>query len=413
MRENYERLAWTILLISFFVFCLTAISIPLGIRQLIVTAAIKYPARLTPHDGAVSIRRIKQDTWTAIREQDQEIPELQEGTALRTEPSSTAVVWLFDGSNLQVSNNSQAAILKARSPRFDSSPQPDSIVVEVLGGKVIVAVAPASQERSRQFEIRTPHGLILLEEGTYSITVTETETEISVKTVKAVGHAKVEAAGQSIDLKVGQRGRIEANHPPDGPLPGARNLLVNGDFQQPLSVGWTLLERHERKEEQAGSVTIETLDEGGRVAHFVRQGNNQYHGENVIVQEELNRDVREATSVEVRLNIRLIYQSLSGGGSLSYEFPLMVRLLYRDAHGREHDWVRGFYYDNWDNLIIHDYESYRGILIPRNLWHPFESDNLMLSLGDEKPAHLISLEVMAQGHDYESMASDIGLFVTE
>ena len=75
--------------------------------------------------------------------------------------------------------------------------------------------------------------------------------------------------------------------------------------------------------------------------------------------------------------------------------------------------MRGFYYDNWDNLIIHDHESYRGILIPRNLWHPFESDNLMLSLGDTRPAHLISLEVMAQGHDYESMASDIGLFVTE
>lgn len=408
MRENPERVAWTILLASFLIFCLLAVSIPLGIQQFIVTAFERHPARVTAYGDAVLMCLAEQDTWTAITEPDQEI---QEGTILKTESSSQAVVWLFDDSNLQVRNNSQVEILKARTPRFDRSPQPISIVVKIQSGKVIVGVASPPQDRGRQFQVYTPHGFILLEEGNYSINVTETETEASVSTLRAVGHATLQASGESIHLEVGERGRIEANHPPEGPLPGEHNLLVNGDFQRPLSTGWISWEYHDKGEER-GSEFIETTVDGRQVIHFIRRGDNEQHARNGILQ-EFDMDVRDASSLEVRLNVKLIYQNLSGGGVLSSEFPLMVRLLYRDANGREHDWVRGFYYANWEGLSVREEEKYRGILIPQNLWHPFESSNLVLSLGDFRPAHLISLEIYASGHDYESMVSDAGIFVKE
>jgi len=410
MRESPERLAWTILLISFAILCLLVVSIPLGIRQFTVTAAESHPARVTAYGGAVLMQTAQSEAPTAIRpnELDQEI---QKGTILTTESSSQAVVWLFDASNLLIRNNSQVEILKTHSPRFDSSPRPAVVELDVRNGKVVVGVASPPQKRLRQFTVHTPHGSILLDEGNYSINVTDSETSVSVRTVRAVGHATLYAAEGSIALGLGERGRIEAGRSPEGPLPGEQNLLINGDFQQPLSTGWILWENHEKKEEEPGTGRIETVD-GNQVVHFIRQGGNQQHAENGILQ-ELDLDVRDASSLEVRLNVRLIHQSLSGGGWLSSEFPLMVRLRFRDANGREHDWVRGFYYANWEDLSVRDDEWARGILIPQDFWHSFEANNLMLSLGDQKPAHLISLSVYASGHDYESMVSDVGIFVRE
>jgi hypothetical protein len=408
MRENPERLAWTILLASFFVFCLLIVSIPLGIRQLLVTATESHAARVTAYGDTVWMHQAEQNAWTPITDPDQAI---QEGATLKTESSSLAVVSLFDDSKLQIKNNSRIAILESRVPRFDSSSRPARVTVEVQGGKALIGVAPPVQERSRQFQVHTPHGVILLEEGSYSVSVNGTVTEIAVRADRAGGHATLQALGESISLAVGERGRIEARHPPEGPLPGERNLLVNGDFQQPLSVGWNFWEERQKAEEQAGSGAIEAVD-GRQVMHFVREGGNQQHAKSGIRQ-ELDLDVRDASSLEVHLNVRVIHQSLSGGGVDSSEFPLMVRLVYRDAVGREHDWVRGFYHANWDGLGVRDDEAYQGLLIPQNLWHLFESANLMLSLGDQRPAHLISLEIYAAGHDYESMASSVGLFLKE
>jgi hypothetical protein len=410
MRENPERLAWSVLLTSAFVFCLLAVSIPLGVRQYVVTAAKSYPARVTAYYGAVLVSRAGDEVPGAIKA-GQSNQEVQEGTTIVTQPSSEAFLRLFEDSSLQIWNDSQVTIVEASTPRFETSPRSTRIVVEVQVGRVIVGVSPAPQDRPRLFEVRTPHGQVFFDEGNYSITVTEADTEVSVRTVRAVGHARLETETGRVELALGQRGRMEAGRSPEGPLPGEHNLLVNGDFQQPLSNGWILWETHDDKDESAGSASVETI--GGRqVIHFARRGGNRQHAENGVLQ-ELNLDVRDVSSLEVRLSVNLIYQSLSGGGWLSSEFPLMVRLRYRDAQGAQRDWVRGFYYANWEGRHVNDEEANRGVLIPQSVWRPFESENLMLTLGDLKPAHLISLAVYASGHDYESMAADVSLLVKE
>jgi len=410
MRENSERLAWTVLLASFVVFCLLVVSIPLSIQRYLVTATKSYPARVTAYYGAVLVNTGRGGDPTAIQT-DESNREVQEGTTLTTQPSSEAFVRLFEDSSFQVWNSTQVTILEARSPRFSSSPHATRIVVVVESGRVILGVAPESGERRRHFEVRTPHGVIRLQEGNYSVSVTQTETEVSVRTVRAVGQATLEAANERVTLQLGERGRITGEQPPEGPLPGQHNLLVNGDFQQPLSTGWIVWESHDKKEEEPGSVSVEAVSER-QVVHFVRRGGNQQHAENGIRQ-ELNIDVRNMSALQIHLNVKLIYQSLSGGGWLSSEFPLMVRLRYRDANGSEREWLRGFYYANWENRSVNDQEANRGMLIPQNIWRPFESENLMLTLGDQKPAHLISLAVYASGHDYESMVSDVGVLVKE
>ena len=122
MQENSERLAWTILLVSFFVFCLLGVSIPLGIRQFVITTTQSYPARLTAYGGAVLINMPNGDQQMAIEETAAPDQEILEGTTLKTESLSQAVVRLFDGSTLQIRNDSKVKILESRIPRFESSP---------------------------------------------------------------------------------------------------------------------------------------------------------------------------------------------------------------------------------------------------------------------------------------------------
>ena len=53
--------------------------------------------------------------------------------------------------------------------------------------------------------------------------------------------------------------------------------------------------------------------------------------------------------------------SLSGGGYLGTEYPLMLRLRYRDAAGNGQTWYRGFYYQNPELRPIFEIEDFPAV----------------------------------------------------
>jgi hypothetical protein len=132
------------------------------------------------------------------------------------------------------------------------------------------------------------------------------------------------------------------------------------------------------------------------------------HGETGIIQ-VIDKDVRDFTSLELHISVRLLDQSLPGAGMLSSEFPVMVRLDYKDAYGNDNFWTYGFYFkDPTANWHISDGEK-----TPHSVWYPYESPNLMEELGDFKPALITSVQVYASGWDYQSMASEVQLLAKE
>jgi hypothetical protein len=112
-----------------------------------------------------------------------------------------------------------------------------------------------------------------------------------------------------------------------------------------------------------------------------------------------------ATSISLYLKVKLEHQSLSGGGYLSSEYPLMVRLEYEDVYGSEGNWTHGFFYQNENNN-----PTMYGERIPRNVWFDYESGSILEAM-DPRPARLTSLLVYASGWDYESQVTDISLVV--
>ena len=107
----------------------------------------------------------------------------------------------------------------------------------------------------------------------------------------------------------------------------------------------------------------------------------------------------------VRATVKVRHQSLSGGGYLSSEYPLMIRLTYRDVYDSEAEWVQGFYYEN----RLGGPTTY-GLQIPQDSWYLYESGNLLENL-PIRPYKLVRLRVYASGWDYESLLSDINLVV--
>jgi hypothetical protein len=135
---------------------------------------------------------------------------------------------------------------------------------------------------------------------------------------------------------------------------------------------------------------------------FTRLGSRNSHYENGIYQ-PINRDVSDFVLLKLSFDLRVLYQSLSGGGYLGSEYPVMVRVVYQDASGNQQQYVRGFYVHNRDN-----YPTTNGEAVPANLWVPFEK-NLFDSDVGPPPVRLLGIFISASGWDYDSEVRAISL----
>jgi len=399
LKKNPERLAWMILSIAFATFCFLLVSIPLGIRWYVINATQVHETSLSAIGGTVKVEEPEAGEPIAVTATKDDVPR---ESIVTTDPSSQAFLEFFEDSTLHLYNNTRVIIQKTQSPRFSLSSKPNTIVLEVTGGRVRIGVAP-SMESPLNFQVQTPHATVeLKEDGSYSVEVSSEEFHLTVRD----GQAKVTAMGKMVELGQGERTTVPIGREPLGPLPAERDLIVNGDFKEPLTKGWEVYHEQDNPEEVSGKAEI--LIVGDRQAvRFWRMGKAAGHGETGIVQ-DINKDVRDFTSLELHISVRLLDQSLSGCGYRSSECPVIVRLDYKDAYGNDNSWTYGFYFkDPIANWQISDGEK-----TPHSVWYPYESPNLMEEL-DVKPALITSIRIYASGWDYQSMASQVQLLAKQ
>jgi len=188
-------------------------------------------------------------------------------------------------------------------------------------------------------------------------------------------------------------------------MPAARNLIVNGDFREPLSVGWEL---YDDQGGDGGDIDgeAEVIALGDRRAvRFYRTGGEGNHY-TIGIHQRIDEDISDSTSLILRLDARVAFQSLSGGGYQSSEYPIIVRIHYKDVYKSENFWIRGFYYRD-DGT----YPTLNGELTPQNIWYPYEKIDL-LEVISPRPYYIDSIRIYASGWDYESTVSGVEL-ITE
>jgi hypothetical protein len=151
----------------------------------------------------------------------------------------------------------------------------------------------------------------------------------------------------------------------------------------------------------AGTISLEgTGDE--QMVRFVRTGSAGTHAEPTISQ-QINRDLSEFSVVRLSIRLKLLSQSLGGGGYLGSEYPLLVRLTYSVEGGGETFFVRGFYYQNEQKN-----RTDNGIQVPPNAWVDLTINENLLMI-QPSPRVLKSIEVTASGWDFDSMVAKISL----
>lgn len=401
MRKNPERVAWIVLTAAFATFCILAVGIPLGIRSYLLNSMVVQDSKLQVIEGTVLVQEVRRQDLTAVIEE----ADLSPGDEVLTDSTSMASLDLFERSHLTLYSNTKLKLEQVRTPRFTLSPHPNQIVLHMTGGLLRVGVAMPG-ERPTRFEVITPHTSLLLDEGSYRIEVTNQGTQITV----VRGQARVQGNGVRMTVPQGTRTLVDLNGEPAAPLPAARNLIVNGNFQQPLETTWitnTLI-----LDSSASPPGIEVVEDGGRRSvHLVRRGPEEGLHSEVSIQQKLDQDVRDFVRLEVLLDVKLNFQSLSGGGMLSSEFPVIVRLDYKDRWGNNQFWTHGFYYQNQAGypIAIDPWGRPAGERIPRDVWYPYESGNLLELLGESGPVHVTGLTVYASGWNYDSLVTEIQL----
>ncbi|MGQ9492856.1 MAG: hypothetical protein ACUVR2_03750 [Anaerolineae bacterium] len=406
MRRNPERLAWTVLWIAFALFCTLTVSIPLGMRWYLTNATRAYEAKVTCLEGTAVVEDPRYGTAKPVLKG--ETLSVPEGTVVSVDETAQAVVTFFDQSFVRLFPRSSIALERMRMPRFSTSPRSAQIIVYAKGGRLWTnTVLRGSSPVEFRVESLQAHTL-LAEDGGYAMEVSNERTEVIVHR----GMAEVTATSLAtpidtakVTLSARQRTVVEIGKAPLAPLKAERDLLINSDFTAPLGTGWTAFNDQGGDGGEVDGTVALVVDEGRRAVRFYRIGGEYNHCE-TIIEQELNRDLPDPlTTLKVRATIKLVHQSLSGGGYLSSEYPLMIRIRYRDVYLSENEWIRGFYYQNDNNN-----PTMNGQEIPQNKWYFYESENL-LDVLPVAPRRILWIRVYASGWSYESLISQISLIV--
>lgn len=401
--QDPRRIAWIVLFTAFLVFCFIVTAVPLGVRYHVLHAEEKPEALVESLTGTVIVEPpVGRGVVPLKNGEDMQVPE---GSVIRVDETSEAVIVLFEQSSVRLFPGTAVRLERMRSPRYEAGKSANGIHMGLLGGHIHVGTT-LSTDPPLDFRVTTLHADVLLgEDGSYALEATNQRTAITVYTR---GHARVGAADDDMDgveLMPRQRTEVAFGQPPNPPVDAARNLVVNGDFSEGLERGWHAFNDQGTDGGSVDGTFSLIVDEGRRAVEFSRTGGHGNHCKTVLEQ-TINRTIPEpVSSLVVRANVKVRYQSLSGGGYLSSEYPLMIRLTYRDVYDSETEWVRGFYYQNVD-----ENPTTFGVQVPHDRWYLFQSENLLETL-PIRPYRIVRVQVYAAGWDYESLVSDINLIV--
>ena len=402
--EGVGRQAWILLWIAFGIFIIMLVGIPLTLNWYLHNATSPLPARVEGIRGTTLVVNADTEEVTAVIE----AMDMQEGDIIRTDDTARANLSIFTPdapldslATVQLRSNSEMVLEQARTARFELSDTTDNADLQLNVGRARVT-GSADNGQVLDITITTPHTIVRLRNGSAAVAVDNDSTEVTARS----GEVEVIAQGRMVVLTAGRRTTVSFGEVPGNPEASSKNLITNGNFSQPLDSAWTVekvVDAGDTSNVTYGDVSI--INSGGRqAAYFVREGEEGIHTETAIVQ-QLDADVLEYDSLILRMDARLISQSLQGGGIQSSEFPLMVRIDFTDIYGNPQFWTHGFYMvDPVANWPIRDGEK-----IPSFVWYEYESPDFLNSPTFPRTQTVTSIRIYASGHNYRSQASGIEL----
>lgn len=386
--DQANALAWRVTLGAMALLVGLAIAIPAGRAWYVGWAIEARTASVRAIDSVIFLQRQGVGDWVAADSRDL----LEEGDVVRTAINARAFVQFFDGSTALVYPNTTVTVMRSQQARF--RPDHYTLVLVVHEGRVRLGIAPPPDDEANAFiQARVPGAEVHLVEGSYSVDVSKEVSQITTRRGVATAHG----LGQTVSAVTGQRVRVDNGKAPIGALPARRDLIQNPVFGSPDANGvpseWEFRDISER--DPAGTIAV---DSDGSIS-FARTGSG--HGETILSQ-NVDVDLWDFERVEIDAGVRVLSHSLSGGGWQGSEYPMMLRITFRDITGTVHSWSHGFFLQNDENLPVKE-----ATRVTSREWQRFEAPLLSLV---PRPWRIIRIEVIASGWDYASSVNAIHLW---
>lgn len=408
-RENPERTAWAMLLGAFGIFLILAITIPVGVVYFMRYASVAQTGVLQPTIGTLLLytgnggEPIAVNTLRENIEEGDRIVALDDSTqatlSLNSEPDTGETL-----GSVQIYSGSDLTLSRLRRPFFGSSKEPFQAHIVLEAGQARV-FTNSSDHRAIEVELTTPHGDALLAPGSYQISVDPEVTEITVRAGEA---ALSHDAVPGLVVFEGQRASITGSGVSSEVSAPEQNLLTNGNFTPPVLEDWSSYLVAEGST-TPGKVQFNEGEDGRQVAQFIRMGEERMHTE-VGISQQLNKAVNVFDELRIQADVKILFQSLPGAGTLNSEFPIRIEVGYTDIYGKDLTWGHGFYYrepeagEQYPRVVD-------GTRVTQGQWFTYLSPNLIdvLSAAGTRPAQINSVRVYASGHNYQSMVSELYL----
>jgi hypothetical protein len=321
-----------------------------------------------------------------------------DGDEIVTRFGSRATLRAFDGSVLDVLPDTRVSVMAARIGRFN--PSATRAWFDVEGGAIRLSI-PQILDKRHTLNLVTPHGAAAFVPGEYTVRVAPDATRISV------WDGRIAAAIGDEFIEVGPGRKIVI-----GPDPLTyrvvdvlENVLLNGDFAARF-LGWQPWDdREQGRPDVPGHVDIVEPVEANapaRALRISRESAIDAHNETGLRQ-SVGADVRGAKEIVVEARVKLDLASLSGGGYLGSEYPLMMRVRLRDARGGEQVWTQGLFYANPENR-----PTPIGDMVERGVWTTVRYD---LTARLNQPSSIEVIEISGSGHTFDASIGDLKLLV--
>jgi len=389
-----QLVAWGVLVIAFGVWIVLAIA---GVRwasTFLQTAAAPAPSTLERVAGIVLYREAAQPTESSAR-QGMRVYEQDE---IGTSGGSSAVLRTFDGAAFEVFPDARLQVNASRIGRFN--PAATRAVFTLAAGAVRLTV-PNMANKAHTVNVLTPHGAAAFVPGEYTLRVGPEGTRISVWQ----GRSAAAIEDQIVEIEDGEKITLHPDRKTYAVTAVLENALRNGDFSNGTE-DWQVWEDGEPERPDVPGRRAVVPGEGTgaprQVLRVSRTSVVDAHNETGLTQ-TVNRDVSGSRQVVIAARFRVDLASLSGGGYSGSEYPLMVRVHYRDNRGADRIWVQGFYYSNPENRPVRD-----GQRVERGVWTDFSFD--LTQLGTP-PALVEAVQVFGAGHTFDAMMGDVRLLV--
>ncbi len=429
IKKSANRLAWAVLLGSFFICVALAVGVPtLGISLVNnltrstsiiiklqagkVGASDERPGSTVLVDVGLDGFPINEGARIVVGDDSQ-----SQGTLIISDEINSppyAQVQLYSGAKVR--------ILRARAPRFGASNQPIDIDLYLQSGRI--QVQRHASDQAVRVRVHTGQLASELEVGTYSFEVNDDpiNTETSLVVRDGAAHTlMLNADGNDLKSSLAQvtsNQRVIARKGEQQlqTVAAARNILRNGDWSGEIDRSWETVVKTAVQGEMVGAISVLTSD-GKNSLLIDRRGSNLNWGRTGLIQ-QLNENVADRSSVQVRVDFAIFFQNLPVCGGRGSECPLMIKIVYRDKQGSDREWIQGFYADGTpqagvypDEILDQGEPRLKHIKTPLGTRVRQESSNLLQT---NKDMQLIkSISVYAEGHAVQAQVYSIELLVAD